>query len=143
MYFKIAILRPHQLNNKPTTWDRICVRMHITIIPLQRVSRLSSSHHQTELNIPIRISHSAHTSTQDILNIYAKRFNFNFNYQHTTQCLDCGEYIYKQLHFGRMHISLFYLLCNSAPWSSTTEICTCYRLRKYISFVNFSVFITN
>ena len=22
-------------------------------------------------------------------------FNFNFNYQHTTRFLDCGEYIYK------------------------------------------------
>ena len=59
-------------------------------------------------------------------------FNFNFNYQHTTRCLDCGEYIYKQLHLARMHISLYYLLCNSAPWwwSSTTETCRSYTLRK-------------
>jgi hypothetical protein len=56
----------------------------------------------------------AHTSTQDILNIYTQLFNLfnsNFNYQHTTRCLDCGEYVYKQLHLGRMH----YVLCNSAP----------------------------
>jgi hypothetical protein len=44
-----------------------------------------------------------------------KLFNFNFNYQHTTRCLECGEYIYKQLFLVRMHISLYYLLCNSAP----------------------------
>jgi hypothetical protein len=48
------------------------------------------------------------------LTIYTQHFNFNFNYQHTTRCLDCEEYIYKQLHFERMHKSLYYLLYNSA-----------------------------
>jgi hypothetical protein len=65
-----------------------------------------------------RPRHSAHSSTQGILNIYTQLFNlfnFNFNYQRTTRCLDCGEYIYKQLHLGRIDISLYYLLCNSAP----------------------------
>ena len=84
--------------------------------------------------------------TQDILNICTQLFNFNFNYQHTTQCLDCGEYIYKQLHLGRMHTSLYYLLCNSAPWwcSSTTETCRCYKLRKYIhNLCILLVFISN
>jgi hypothetical protein len=47
--------------------------------------------------------------------IYTERFNFNFNYQHTTRCLDCGEYIYDQSDLVRMHTSLYYLLCNSAP----------------------------
>jgi hypothetical protein len=55
-----------------------------------------------------RPPHSAHASTQDIWNIYTQLFNFNFNYQHTTRCFDCGEYIYKQLHHGRMHTSLYY-----------------------------------
>jgi hypothetical protein len=53
---------------------------------------------------PTRPPHSARTRTQDILNTYTELFNFNFNYQYTTQCLDCGEYIYKQLRLGRMHI---------------------------------------
>ena len=53
------------------------------------------------------------TSTQDILNIYTQLFNFN--YQDTTRCLDCGKYIYKQLHLGQMHTFLYYVLCNSAP----------------------------
>ena len=26
----------------------------------------------------------------------------------TKRCLDCGEYIYKQLHLGRMRTSLYY-----------------------------------
>jgi hypothetical protein len=37
--------------------------------------------------------HSAHTSTHDILNNYTQLFNifnYNFNYQRTTRCLDCG-----------------------------------------------------
>jgi hypothetical protein len=43
----------------------------------------------------------AHINTQDVLNIYTqllKLFNCNFSYKHTTQCFDCGECIYKQLH---------------------------------------------
>jgi hypothetical protein len=51
----------------------------------------------------------------DILDIYTELFKFNFNYQHITRCLDCGEYIYKQLYLVRMHTSLYYLPCNSAP----------------------------
>ena len=98
--------------------------------------------------LPTRPPHSAHASAQDILNIYTQifdLFNFNFNYQHATRCLDCGEYIYKQLHLGRIHISLYYLLCNSAPWrwSSTTETCRWYKLRKYISLCILLVFIGN
>ena len=53
-----------------------------------------------------RPPHSAHASTQDILNIHIQLFNFN--YQHTTRCLDCAKYIYKQLYLVRMHISLYY-----------------------------------
>jgi hypothetical protein len=89
--------------------------------------------------VPTRPPHSAHISTQDILNIYTQLFNFNFNYQHTTRCLDSEEFVYKQLHLVRMHTSLYYLLCNSAPWwwSSTTVTCRCYKLRKYVSFVHF------
>jgi hypothetical protein len=82
--------------------------------------------------------HSAHANTKEILNIYSQLFNFNFNYQHTTRCLDCGEYIYKQLHLGRMYTLLYYLLCNCTHWrwSSTTETCRCYKLRKYIYIIH-------
>jgi hypothetical protein len=75
-----------------------------------------------------------------------ENINFSFNYQHTTPCLDCGEYIYKQLHLGRIHTSLYYLLCNSAPWwwSNTTETCRCYKLRKNIyNLCILLVFISN
>jgi hypothetical protein len=79
---------------------------------------------------------------QDILNIYTQLltlFNLNFNYPNTTRCLDFGQYIYKQLHLGRMHTSLYYLPYNSAPWwwPTTTETCSYYKLRKCISFVHF------
>ena len=98
---------------------------------------------------PTRLPHSAHASTRDILNIYTQLFNFNFNYQYTTRCFDCGEYIYKQLHLVRMHISFYYVLCNSAPWwwSSTTETCRCYKLREKNIYIHhlyiLLVFISN
>ena len=53
--------------------------------------------------------HTVHTLVHStFLNVYTELFNFNFNYQHTTRCLDCREYIYKQLHLGQMHTSLYY-----------------------------------
>jgi hypothetical protein len=65
--------------------------------------------------------HSAHASTQDILNIYTQLFNFNFNYQHTTRCLDYAEYIYKQLHLVRMHMSLYYYSVTAHPDDGQTR----------------------
>ena len=50
---------------------------------------------------------------QAILNVCTQVFNpfkFNFNYQHATRCLDCTEYIYRQLHLGQMHMSLYYFV---------------------------------
>ena len=74
--------------------------------------------HSSKVYHPQSSLYSTTQCTQDILSIYTQLFNlfnFNFNCQHITRCWDCGEYIYKQLHLGRMHILLYYLLCNSAP----------------------------
>jgi hypothetical protein len=66
----------------------------------------------------------------------------NFNRQHTTQCLNCGNYVYKELYLGWMHILLYYVLSNIAPWrwSSMAKTRRCYKLRKYISFSAFGWF---
>jgi hypothetical protein len=82
---------------------------------------------------------------QDVWNSYTELFNFNFDYQQTTRCLDCGKYIHEQLHLGRMH-TMYYLLCNSTSWrwSSTTETCRCYKLKKiYIICAFCWFFISN
>ena len=72
----------------------------------------------SQLVVPTRPPHSAHNSRQDILNICTQLFNFLtlillINIPHDVWIVE-NIYIYicvcvcKQLHLGRMHISLYY-----------------------------------
>jgi hypothetical protein len=72
------------------TSTKVCIHNNISYYNNYKYTHLTREY--------IYIYVSFYIVLQDILNIYTQLFNFNINYQYTTRCLDCGEYIYKQLH---------------------------------------------